>query len=283
MKLIPLLDRVAAAPDAFVGASRRTVLARLGRAAALALPAGLAALPAAAKLTNTSYDAVALLLLLERTQEALYLQALAAPGLVPAAQAPDFQRMQRHQSQHAAFLTLALQNAGALVPPAPTFDFSGRRGVAGNPVLFPNVLSNYDDFLALAQQLEDLGVRLYKTQAAAINSDNQLAKAALRIHAVEARHSAHVRGLRRGRGVSVKNWPSDTDAPIARPAAAQVLTVAATGDEGTTVQFISTGTSLPFLSLLFLTDLGVRAGALAEAFDEPVSSATAQAALRLFS
>ena len=44
------------------------------------------------------------------------------------------------------------------MPSEQAFDFSGRKNVATNPVLFPNVLSNYDDFLALAQQLERVQV-----------------------------------------------------------------------------------------------------------------------------
>ena len=279
MTLISLLDRLAATPAA---APRRQLLRALGQAAVAALPLALTAQPAAASTKDTSYDALTLLLLLERLQKALYTQALAVPGLIPPAQAPDFQRMQLHQTQHEAFLVLALQNAGAAVPAVPTFDFSGRHGVAANPVLFPNVLSDYDAFLALAQQLEDLGVRLYKAQSNS-SSDYQIFKSVLRIQQVEAEHSAHVRGLRRSRGVVVKNWPSDTDAPIVRPAAAQVLTTAATGGEDNVAQYLKTGVKIPFASLLLIRDnTAVRDPALFEAFDEPVATATATAALNLF-
>ena len=283
MKLISVLDHLAAAP-ATPPAPRRALLAQLGRAAAAALPVGLAARPAAAAPTDTPFDAVTQLLLLERVQQAFYTQALAVPGLVPAAQVPGFQRLLLHQTQHAAFLTLALQNAGAALPPAPAFDFSGRRGVATNPVLFPNVLSAYDEFLALAQQLEDLGVRLYQGRAFAIASDNQLAGAVRRMYAVEARHSAHVRGLRQGRGVAVKTWPSPTDDAIVRPPAAQALTLAATGGEDNTTQYLTAGIPVPFAYLLPTNgSLAVQATAVAEAFDEPITGAAAQAALDLFS
>ena len=283
MKLLPLLDRLAAVPAAPAATPRRAALAHLGRVAAAALPAALAAGPAAAGAKNTSFDVVTQLLLLERLQLDLYTRALAVPGLIPGTQLAGFQRLRTQQGQHVAFLAQAVLNAGAAVPAAPTFDFSGRRNVASNPVLFPGVLNNYDDFLALAQQLEDLGVRLYHTQAFAIVSDAQLAKAALRLHAVEARHSAHVRGLRRDRGVRVKTWPSDDDAAIVRPAAAQALTAAATGGEGNATQFLTSSTPVPFLSFLFLRNTGVRAASLPEAFDEPISAAVAQAAINLFS
>ena len=228
MKLISLLDSLAAAP-ATAAAPRRAVLRHLGHTAAAALPLALGAAAPAAAAPTTSYDAVLLLLLLERLQSALYRQALAATGLIPAAQVADFQRLRTQQDQHLAFLTLALQNAGAVLPAAPAFDFSGRRGVAANPVLFANVLSDYDQFLALAQQIEDLGVRIYKSQAFAITYDNQLVLAVLRMQAVEAQHSAHVRLLRRGRGAVVQPWPSEDDAPIVRTGDALKLTLAATG------------------------------------------------------
>ena len=203
MKLISLLDRLAATPTTAVPAPRRDVLSHLGRAAAATLPLALgAALPAAAETKDTSYDAIVQLLLLERLQSAFYTQALAVTGLIPTAATADFQRLQNQQNQHAAFFVQALQTAGAIVPATPAFDFSGRHGVASNPVLFPNVLSNYDDFLALAQQLEDLGTRLYLNHAFSITADVPLTKAILRIQAVEAQHSAHVRGLRRSRGAA---------------------------------------------------------------------------------
>ena len=284
MKLISILDHLAAVPTAPGPTSRRNLLSDLGRFATAAVPAALVASNAAASTKDTSYDATTQLLLLERTQVALYTQALAATGLIPTAQVPDFQRMLRHQGQHAAFLVQALQNAGALVPPLPVFDFSGRHGVVTNPVLFPNVLTSYDEFLALAQQLEDLGVRLYTTHAFAVASDSLLTKAALRLRAVEAEHSAHMRGLRRGRGITVKNWPSFSDTAIVRPAGAQVLATAATDGEDNTAQYATSATtSIPFLAFLFTPTADVHPTALAEAFDEPVSSATAQAALNLFS
>ena len=249
MKLISLLDQLAATPAIAAPAPRRALLAQLGRAAVAALPLGAAALPAAAAPADTSFDAVTQLLQLERTQMALYTQALAAPGLVPAAQTADFQRLLAHQTQHAALLLKALQDAGAIAPALPRFDFSGKHNVASNPELFPDVLTNYDAFLALAQQLEDLGVRLYKTQAFII-SDPQVLRAALRIHAVEAGHSAHIRGLRKGRGAVVQNWPSEEDAAIVRPAAAQALTTAATGGEENGVQYVTPGVAVPFASFL---------------------------------
>jgi hypothetical protein len=280
MKLISLLDHLAA--TASTPAPRRTLLAQLGRAALAALPLG-AALPAAAETTDNSYDAVLQLLLVERLQTALYTQGLAATNLIPTALRPDFQRLLAHQTQHATLLTQALTNAGALVPTQPAFDLSGRHGVATNPVLFPNVLTNFDDFLALAQQIEDLGVRLYITHAFSVNYDAPLSRSLLRVLSVESEHAAHVRSLRRSRGAVVQHWPSEEDAPITRVTTAQALTLAATGGEETTTQYISAGVAAPFASFLLISNnTAVRDPSVAESFDEPVNTTIAQAALELF-
>lgn len=297
MKLLPFLDRLAAGSAAPASAPRRALLQQAGRTALAALPLALgAAQPVAARAKATAYDAIAQLLQLERLQMTYYARALAITGLIPAAQVAGFQRLYDHQLQHVAFLQSALQNTGAIVPAVPAFDFSGRKNVPTNPVLFPNVLSNYDDFLALAQQLEDLGARLYNTYAFINTADAQFAKVLLRMLAVEAEHSAHVRGLRRGRGVAVKTWPSTTDAPIVRPAAAQALTAAASSGEDNITQLAAVGVPIVFSSFLNVFSLSfVPDVALAEAFDEPVvpntappspqpnQQATAQAALNLFS
>jgi hypothetical protein len=284
MKLISVLDHLAATPATPEPAPRRALLAQLGRAAVAALPLGLGtAQPVAAGVLDTSYDAALQLLMLERLQVALYTQALAVTGLIPTAQQPDFQRMLAHQMQHATLLLQSLQNAGAVVPTQPTFDFSGRHGLASNPVLFPNVLTSFDDFLALAQQIEDLSTRLYNTHAFNLVYDAALTRTVLRILPVEAQHASHIRSLRRSRGITVQNWPSDEDAAIVRPAAAQVLTTAATGGEANTLQYISAGVPIPFSDFLRISyGTGVRDTSLPEAFDEPVSSAIAQAALNLF-
>ena len=57
MKLISLLDHLAATPATSAAAPRRDVLAQLGRAAVAALPLALGALPAAAATKDTALDA----------------------------------------------------------------------------------------------------------------------------------------------------------------------------------------------------------------------------------
>jgi hypothetical protein len=284
MKLISVLDHLAATPTAPEPTPRRALLATLGRAAVAALPLGLGATqPASAAPLDSSYDATLQLLFLERLQTALYTQGLAAAGLIPTALRPDFQRMLAHQTQHATLLQQALQDAGAIVPSVPAFDFSGRHGQSSNPVLFPNVFTNFDDFLALAQQIEDLGVRLYTAHAFSLVYDASLTRNVLRMLPVESQHSAHVRSLRRSRGAVVQNWPSEEDAVISRPAAAQILTTAASSGEETTIQYQSAGVAIPFSTFLTISKgTAIHDPALAESFDETANTTTAQAALNLF-
>ena len=282
MKLISLLDQLAATPASAAPAPRRALLARLGRAAAATLPLGLGATAAIAA-PATIYDSILQLLRIERLQVALYTRALGTTGLIPAAQTADFQLLLAHQSQHVQFLTGTLQTAGAIVPAVPTFDFSGQHGVSTNPVLFPNVFSSFDSFLALAQQLEDLGVRLYKTHALSFTADKPLMTVLLRLQAAEARHAAHLRGLRRTRGAVALPWPSTDDAPIVRSGDAQRLTAAATDGEDIAVQSVSATANVPFTDLLLIRDnTEIHDPSLPEAFDEPVTAAVAQAALDLF-
>jgi hypothetical protein len=289
MKLSSLVKQLAATSATPGATPRRALLQQLGRAgmqaAAAALPLNLAtSLSAAADTTSTFSDALLQLVHIERLQYALYTRALAAPGLIPASAQADFQRLQRQQQQHLNFLLPVLSNSSVPVPPVPNFDFSGQRNVASNPVLFPNVLTSYSAFLELAQQLEDVGVRAYKTQLPLLGTDRPLLTATLRMHSVEARHSAHVRGLRRAAGATVKNWPSDTDAAISRPAAAAALTTAANSGEASAVQLVTGPAQIPFASLLITRDnTAIRETSLSEAFDEPTTRAIVQAALDLFS
>ena len=78
--------------------------------------------------------------------------------------------------------------AGGTPVAEPTFDFSGGKGSGNGP--FANAFNDYSLFLAVAQTLEDTGVRAYKGQAGNLISSDDVLTAALRIHSVEARHAA---------------------------------------------------------------------------------------------
>ena len=286
MKLLTFIDQLGAVETA-TPANRRATLARLAqtgwRTAAAAVPAAvLLARPAAAGSLTTALDGVLLLLQLARTQAALCTQALAVPGLVPAAQVPDFQTMLAHHQAHIALFGRALTESGAAVPATVTFDFSGRRGAATNPELFPGALSVYGRFLELAQQLADAGGRMCQGVAAVLFDQRLLLAAVVQVLPVEARHASHLRTLRRGQGVNLKNWPSAATPALVPPPPAALLAATTTGEDNKR-QLLADNTPIAFAGLLLAADgNAVQPTALAEAFDEPITPTVAQAALDLF-
>ncbi len=137
---------------------------------------------------------------LEYLEAAFYNQGVAATALnIPSADKTYLTTAQSHENQHVAFLQGILGSAA--VKPASSYDFTAKN-------TFPTVFTNYDTFLAVAQALEDTGVRAYKGQAPNLLGNQTVLSAALAIHSVEARHASAVRQIRRSRGVSIKPWIS---------------------------------------------------------------------------
>jgi hypothetical protein len=289
MNLLSLLDRLSAADASPAAAPRRHLLRELGhtglRAAALALPLT-AALPAQAATANL-LDAIRLLLKLEDMLVALYTQGLAGVlgTAARAAVRPDFERLLRQQQNHADFFRSALRTTGLTPPTAPAFDFSGRKNNSANPTLFPDVMSDYSAFLQLAQQLEDASASIYLGQVPSVSTDKPLLDAVLRMQTVEARHASHLRTLRRAAPspVNVKSWPSAADA-APNPAVQVPGTTAAVSIyaiEANQTQVVSGTNTIPYQTLL-TGGTAVRATAVAEAFDEPLSTVQATALLNIF-
>ena len=283
MKLLSLLDTLGSAPalTSATPASRRTLLRGAGHHLGQTLLAGLpvaATLPATARPTETVFDSLSLLLTLADLQAALFTRALdQQPGLVPAAARPGLERIRQLQRRQAAFLRGLYASAGAAVPTAATFDFSGSRNGSG-PVLFPDTFASFDGFLRLAQPLADAAAGAYLGQLPTLRNEPQLFGAALRRQAAEARQAAHLRTLRRGASPLPKSWPSPTDP--AAPAALQAIQ----RGEDSTQQLLPTATGLRFIDFyaLFSYDNPVQTTALAEAFDEPLPTEQVGALLTLF-
>jgi len=125
------------------------------------------------------------------------------------------------ETNHVSFLRGVLGTAAITAPTLATFDFTAKG--AFNP-------ADATTYLALAQALEDTGVRAYKGAAPLTNvmANKTVLTAALNIHSVEARHASHIRAIRRAaangsatsvmQGVPVapyslapKSWVSGTD------------------------------------------------------------------------
>lgn len=134
---------------------------------------------------------------------------------------------------------------------------------------FPDVVSNYATFLAVAQALEDTGVRAYKGQAGALKGEKVVLTAALGIHAVEARHAAKIRYMRRMNGVpALKPWiaatatsSNDSGVPAANGNYGGASPENNVNQAGVMITSLpGVGGNIPF-------------SAAAEAFDEPLTKA----------
>ncbi len=198
--------------------SRRAALSRTGIVGAgLALgsvPVALAALSREAKAQTANVTAVLnFALMLEIFENEFYKAVLgtsavaaqnaafatvrplaaAVPGAVPA-----LQLIQEHEQQHVDFL-LANGATNTVNLTAASFDFTGNRSATGGGP-FAAATTSLPFLLAVAQAAEDTGVRAYKGQAGNLMGNSVVLEAALRIHAVEARHASKIRRMRRATG-----------------------------------------------------------------------------------
>lgn len=205
-------------------------------------------------------DVLNFALTLEYLEYEFYQKATASAGLIPSgAPTNAIITIRNHELAHVNFLKTAITGAGGTPVAKPTFDFSGGNGTGTGP--FATAFSNYQLFLAVAQTLEDTGVRAYKGQAGnLINSDDVL-EAALNIHSVEARHASHVRQMRKANNFGdVKPWITGKD----------------TGGIGALVQANYNGEELTTQAGVNIINIGgknVSANAASESFDEPLTTA----------
>lgn len=200
-------------------------------------------------------DVLNFALTLEYIESNFYIKGLATPGLVPAGAGMNaLMTIRDHEAAHVTFLRTAITASGGTPVSftAAQFDFTAKG-------TFPDVFSNYDTFLAVAQALEDTGVRAYKGQAPNLMSNNDVLTAALNIHSVEARHASHVRQMRKARGADVKPWITSNNNGIGAVANGNYA-----GEEITTQAGIN---------IINLNGFNISAAAASEAFDEPLSKA----------
>lgn len=150
-------------------------------------------------------------------------------------------------------------------------------------------------FLGNAQAFVDTGVRAYKGGAVNLMANKAILTAALNIHSVEARHSSHIRTMRRG-GTAVagadgggtndmmpKSWVSLQEGGGPAPAVTAPVYGAGSpaanypAEDNVTQATINvqTGTTAP-------AGLTITAAAASEAFDEPLDAATVKTIARNF-
>jgi hypothetical protein len=153
--------------------------------------------------TPSVADVLNYALKLEYLEAAFYNAGAASSLAFTSSEKSYVTTIQGHENAHVRFLQGVLGGAAVAQSTQGTagvYDFT-----AGGT--FPTVFTSVDTFFAVAQALEDTGVRAYKGQAPNLQKDGVALSAALNIHSVEARHAAAVRQLRRMRGATgTKPW-----------------------------------------------------------------------------
>jgi hypothetical protein len=197
-------------------------------------------------------------LTLEYLEAEFYATAVSkGTALIPAgAAASAIMTIADHEAQHVAFLKAAISGAGGTPVDKPTFDLTGGKGSGAGP--FRDAFSNYELFLAVAQTLEDTGVRAYKGRAAELVQGGDVLTAALNIHSVEARHAAHIRSMRKANGFGdVKPWITGKETGIG-----DLVQASYNGEENTKQATIE---------IVNINGQSINAAVASEAFDEPLT------------
>jgi len=177
-------------------------------------------------------------------------------GFIPSASAYYFTVAGAQENDHVTFLQ------GVLGASASTANASYDLTAGG---AFADVLTNFATYLAVAQVVEDTGVRAYKGQAPYLVGNQVVLSAALSIHAVEARHASALRALR-----GISPWINSTaaDSNDTGIGAAVNGNYSGATPENTTTQGPVNLLTLPSIESSSSTNFTVAAAA----FDEPLTT-----------
>lgn len=236
--------------------SRRDALRRTGQ---LGLGAAIAAIPfikpgrVQAQSSDGDFGILNYALTLEYLERSFYRQGTAA-GFIPSAVAPLFTKIRQDEEAHVTLLRGAITQAGGDPVDYTDSDFN-----------FGMFVQSYANFAALAQGLEDTGVRAYKGQAAAIMNKDYLT-VALQIHSVEARHAAAIRRLEAS--PATQGW-----IPLAQPGAPAAIAPVYGPGNGFPSEANTNQGGVELTNALS----GYSAETISEAFDEGLDMATVNA------
>ena len=190
-------------------------------------------------------------LTLEHLEYKFYEQGCAKLSIPAGCDKESITTIREDERHHVAFLDGVIKSLGGTPVKQAKYDFTAKG-------TFPDVFSNYATFLAVAQAFEDTGVRAYKGQAGNLIESNEILTAALQIHSVEARHAAHIRGMRKKLNFAdVKPWITGKESGIGAPA-----------------QAVYNGEELDSQAGIKITNINsqdVPYEAATEAFDEPLA------------
>jgi hypothetical protein len=205
-------------------------------------------------------DVLQYALTLEHLEAAFYVRGFNEAPIPAGPEKTAIQIIRDSETKHVTFLQTVITGTGTTpVAAKSSYDFT-----AGGT--FPTVFSSYPTFLAVAQVLEDTGVRAYKGRAGELVGQKVFLTAALGIHAVEARHAAKIRFMRRmnGQAPNMKPWiTGGNDTGIA----------AANGNYGGATPESTTVQAGVNITTLMGVGGNISVSAATEAFDEPLTAA----------
>jgi len=241
-------------------------------------------------LSQTIIDTLNLALSLEYLEYYYYSQGVSS-GLFSGGDLTAITIIRDDEAGHIAALKGVLTTNAIADPTAAAFDYTAGGKLAP--------FSTAANFLGTAQAFVDTGVRAYKGGAVNLMSNATILTAALNIHSVEARHSSHIRTMRRG-GTAVagqvaggtgdaapKSWISLQE--NSGPVPAVTAPVYAAGTDATKYPAednvmqstfnAQTGSTAP--TGLTVTTAAAQAAAT-EAFDEPLDATAVKVIARNF-
>lgn len=199
-------------------------------------------------------------LTLEHFEYRFYEQGASMAPIPAGAEKTAIEAIRDSEKKHVDFLKTVISSVGATpVAEKSSYDFT-----AGGA--FSTVFTSYPTFLAVAQVLEDTGVRAYKGRAGELLGQKVFLTAALGIHAVEARHAAKIRYMRRVNGQSTAIKPFITGGNDTGIAAVDANYGGATPESNVTQAGVT---------ITSLAGVGgnISVNAATEAFDEPLTAA----------
>lgn len=240
-----------------------------------------------------------LALQLEYLEFYYYDLGIKAGNVIPASDLPAMNIIRDDERGHINALTKVLGTAAFPDPTAAAYDYTagGRLAPFSSPAMY----------YGTSQGFVDTGVRAYKGGAPNLMSNKAILTAALNIHSVEARHSSHIREVRRtlnnaaamtttggdiaggANDLNPKSWISLQES--GGPAPAVTAPVYAAGVDtnypaednviqgGVNVQ--TNTTAYPTIPGVTLTD-PMKNAAASEAFDEPLDAVTVKSIGRNF-
>ncbi|WP_046246423.1 ferritin-like domain-containing protein [Hymenobacter terrenus] len=210
MNFFEIIDQLSEVDGDVLGRfnSRRAVFGTLGgaakRSALAATPLFLSALfqKAYAGTKSLPVEVLQYALTLELLEQDFYVKVIGSAPYAAASPADReaIQQIKRHEDAHVKLLGTAISGLGS----SPVTGVRFQQGKFDSLTSFNGSVATTSQ-LAVAQLLEDTGVRAYKGRAAELVGTDLLTTA-LRIHSVEARHAAHIRFMR-----GQKPWVNPAD------------------------------------------------------------------------